>query len=145
MSFSYDFNNIETNPLDDLRFRLGDTTEVGAFAPLFQDEELTALLNFNNQDVTLAELAALEILANRFALLSDQVTGKVQTKYSQISEAYQRRADAIRADVLTLEAVPYAGGISRADEETEVLDPDRVEPLFRVRQFDVVELEPFGE
>lgn len=83
MAFTYEAASIATDPLMEIRFLLGDTD---ADIPLFQDEEITALLTANNSDVYAVSILCCK---NLLAHAAQQVTHWVGPEKEVASDLYE--------------------------------------------------------
>lgn len=128
--FSYS-GNPNNSPLDRVRFTLGDTKAATA---QFTDGELLALLDDAGDNWLSASLLACDALVAKYAGACDESVGSVSMAYSQKAAGYQRLADTLRSRLARM-AVPYAGGIYWADKRRQQLDRQRVQPQFRVDDF----------
>jgi hypothetical protein len=117
--------------LDRVRLEIGD---LDASAPLFTDDEINAYLD-DYQDNILATAAALcDALATRYAVKADTTIGSLSFKWSNVSDAFAKRAQALRLRAGT--TAPFAGGTSQADKDARAADPDRVQLRAGRGQFD---------
>lgn len=128
--FSYS-GNPNKSLLDKVRFSLGDTN---AKTANFTDGEILALLDDAGDNPVAAALLACDALVAKYAGACDESVGSVSMAYSQKADGYRRLADTLRAR-LAKGAIPYAGGISRADKRRQQMDGDRVQPQFSVDDF----------
>lgn len=134
MSWSYDPDQLQTSPKDQVRFLVGDVVES---QPLVQDEEILFALS-QNPNVYMAAAIICDSLASMFSRKVDRQTGDVRDSFSQRAKAYAERAKELRSQgaskALSL-AKPLAGGISVSDKERALRNPDRVRPSFARGQF----------
>ena len=115
------------NPIDAVRFLLGDTGEPSQLA----DPEIQFALDQNANPYAAAAICA-RALSARYARRVDTRFETVESKYSQLSAQFHKLAlsldqKAKRAGGL---GAPVAGGISKAEVEAARLDADRVKPFF---------------
>ncbi len=123
-----------TSTRDEVRFLVGDTDHG---SQLVTDEEITYALAAEGNTHTAAALVAKSIAA-KFAPLIDRAIGDLKISFSQRQKHFKELADELQARGDVSGGRMFAGGISVADKETEVLDPDRVVPAFRKGQHDIV-------
>lgn len=125
---------------DTVRFLIGDTSSK---EPLLQDAEISYLLGLYNNAPNNAAIRCCEVIMAKFSRLMDESVGQVHITYSQRAEAYRK----MRVDLVNRLGVqdmrPYAGGISRSDQETNALNTDRVKPVFRQHMMENQQLSPW--
>lgn len=134
MSWSYDPDQLQTDPKDQVRFLVGDVVES---QPLVQDEEIMFALD---QAKNVYDAAALicESIAGMFSRQVDRQTGDVRTSFSQRAKAYAERAKEFRekaGSMALARAKPLAGGISVSDKRRAGRNTDRVKPAFSRGRF----------
>jgi hypothetical protein len=118
-------------PADQVRFLLGDTT-----APfLLSDAEVAWLLTTADDVALTAAASGAGGLAARFAGLVDATTGDVSKSYSQKAKGYAELAKRLAAAAVTAASgeavpVPWAGGISWSERDTNAADSDLTAPYF---------------
>jgi hypothetical protein len=111
---------------DEVRFLIQDTD---ASDPLVSDEEiLYALGGAGGALVAAAHVAG--VLAFRFARACDTSIGDYSVSLSSVAERYRLLAKKLESEAHMASAIPYAGGISRADKRMREQDSDRTEPAF---------------
>ena len=124
--------------LDAVRFLLGDTVEASA---IFQDEELEWVLT-QASNVYIAASIAAESAASAFEGAAGDVktktVGALSISYdSEKAEKYRKLSRQLRFQgALHSTIVPYSGGISKADKETQEDDTDWVRPNFSIGMHD---------
>jgi hypothetical protein len=133
VTWTYDPDTLETDPLMQLRLMIGDTDSTNQLA---QDEELSYWLSTEGGGVVQAAIASLEALAATYSTKADRVIGPLSIKYSQISANLCTRAQGLRIDRIALGAQVYAGGIDVDDKRTGELDNGLVKPFFTRTRFD---------
>ena len=116
---------------DAVRFEIPDTDQA---MHLVSDEEITYALTKESGILGAAALCC-EVVARRFAQQADIGTGDTKLTYSKQAENLADRAKELRARAAG-QGIPYAGGISQADKETQAEDEDRVQGSFNRGQFD---------
>lgn len=127
MTWTYT-GNPAASPKDAVRFRVGDTDFDDQ---LLQDEEILYLLGTEATVIQAAARAA-DGIAARFSRLSDKAVGDLRISFSQKSAQYRQLAMDLRSEAGISMAIPFAGGISRSQKETQEADADRVQPSFKV-------------
>ena len=138
MSFTYT-GAPQESPVDAVRFEMQDTE---ASRPLFQDEEITYALEQEagpepDQRGILSSAARLcEILERRFAAQADVAIGSLQATYSKQAKIYGERAVALRLRAQGY-GPPFVGGQTKSEKRALAADRDRVQPIFKRRQFEV--------
>jgi len=120
------------NPLDEVRFALGDTIVTPADSALLSDEEIGALLTANGDHVGRAALAAAKSLAARFARLTTMSAGDTSVSMGELAERYRTLVADLQRGLArgTGGGLPYAGGISRSDKQSREDDADRTAAAF---------------
>jgi len=120
------------NPLDEVRFALGDVIVEPAESALLSDEEIGALLAVHDNHVGRAALAAAKSLAARFARLTTMSAGDTSVSMGELAERYRTLVADLQRGLArgTGGGLPYAGGISRTDKASREDNTDRVEPSF---------------
>ena len=132
MAWTYT-NNPATVPVDEVRLLVSDTDSSD---PLISDEEITYFIAKAGDGIGAAYLAALSISA-KFGRLADERTGQVEVKWSQRSRAYQALAADLKKQMTLLNApMPYAGGISISDIESNRSNTDRNQEEFSIGMTD---------
>jgi hypothetical protein len=130
MSWSYD-ENLSTNK-DKVRSLVQDTD---SSVPLISDEEITLQLTLFTSQLFLAAAACCDLislqLAKQESLETDLVfdVQKASERYAAMADKYRALATSSAASAGTL-PVPYAGGVSYADKDSNRQDTDRVRPSF---------------
>lgn len=134
--FTYTGNPADSDK-DAVRFLIQDTDPDDYFV---EDEEITFALAEETNIYRAAALVAERIAAKFARKPGSYVRGRIEVRNSTISEQFQALADRLRnqgTGVSTLSSLSaFAGGISVADKESTETDTDRVEPAFRMGQFD---------
>jgi hypothetical protein len=127
MTWSYNLPILAKSPKDAVRLLIGDTDSTN---PLMQDEEINYFLSKRpNTYGTAAECC--RSLAVRFSSSATTAAGDTKIAYSDLAKAFAARATAFESQAANSGAgMPYAGGISQADKENQLEDPDRVTPQF---------------
>ncbi len=129
MAWNYDPTTIGVNPTAQVRFLIGDTNPI---EPLLQDEEINFVLQVNQDGQTIYRAAwrCCEAIAGQFARWSDTQTGDLKLKASDKFKQYTARAIQLRSQAYTHDIMPYAGGLSISDKESQEQDTDRIPPFF---------------
>lgn len=127
MTWTYVPADLETTPLYQIRFLIGDIVST---EPLVQDEEITfALIRRNSINGAVALVC--RAISAKFSRLSDTTVNEQKHLLSQKAEAYAKRADEYEAlDDSTGGATPFLGGASCGDKAARDSDTDRVKPGF---------------
>lgn len=132
--------------IDSVRFLVGDTN---VNDQQLQDTEITGLLALNSSDprtqasfpiasVTYspyqaAIAACLTLSAQYSRAAGSKSTGDLSISKGNIAQAYAALAKQLRAQAIRYDSpVPYAGGISKGDMETDADDDDMVQPEFSI-------------
>lgn len=123
MPYTDDPGNV---PADQVRFLLGDTN---TSAPDLTDAEVAYLLASESDDPIRAAARGAEMLSGKFANSYDEKrVGPLTLRQSSLTESKAMRFGKL-AKLLwrraSLVALPYAGGISRADKRAKEQDTDR--------------------
>lgn len=126
MSFSYS-GDPSTSDKDNVRFILQDTD---ATHPLLQDEEINFLL-IQEGDVYQAAAIGAERIAANFARFTDIKIGDYSESASKYFDHYTKLAKKLKQDAMRRLVVPYAGGLSISEKETDAQDQDLVQPIFK--------------
>lgn len=118
-------------PLDQVRFRLGDTSVTPASNALLSDEEIAALLAANGGSVGKAAVAGCRGLIARFARLVTHSVGDTSDQFSDLVDHYRDLLKGLQRELAASgSALPFAGGISVADKTTRDANPDRTTAAF---------------
>lgn len=130
MTWTYASNFTLTR--DVVRLLIGDTNTNDQ---LLSDEEI-AFYTDNNANAYFAASDAAKAIAAKYARKVSTTVGDLRKELQQQREAYLQIADQLRARGSVSSLVPYAGGISIDDKQTQQEDTDRVKPAFRRRTQD---------
>lgn len=125
MSWTYDETVLDTNPIYQVRLKLGDVNEND---PQLQDEEIQLLLD-QTDSVNGATMQGARLLAARYARSVDKWVGDLKILASQRHRAYLELSKSLSALAL-VRGVPIAGGIRLSDKENITGDDDLVVPSF---------------
>lgn len=131
MTFTYG-GDPASSDRDAVRLLVGDTDSDD---PQLVDGEVDYFLSSTGA-VRPAALAAARAILAKYARKVDQSVGDLRYAYSQRRAAYEALVGRLERDAAVKGAVPYAGGISQSDKETDQDDSDRVQPAFYRGQFD---------
>lgn len=85
MAFSYDVTQLATNPIYQVRYRLGDTIEASA---TFQDEEIQYSLSNNSNDIIHTCIECITALLPRIASKPDFKVGPYSESLSSTAYEY---------------------------------------------------------
>jgi len=103
-------------PRDEVRLEISDTDVA---EPLFTDVELDLLLERNDSNVLLAAAHACDILATRYAPKFDfDALDQKSFKLSQLSRAYEARAEALRDRAARASGLSVQS-VTRRDTQTD--------------------------
>jgi hypothetical protein len=121
-----------TDPIDAVRFLLGDTTAPTQLA----DMEIQFALDQTSNIYAAAALCA-RALAGRYARQVDEKFETIESKNSQLRSNYEMLARQLdqQARMKGGIGLPVAGGISRTEVDAAHGDTDRVKPFFYDAQF----------
>jgi hypothetical protein len=117
---------------DYVRSLIGD---VDMTNPTLTDLELSNL-NTQNPSPLFAAAAACRMLAMRYGLKASRKVGDLSINYGDLVKNYIAMADEFEMKAKISGNQPYAGGTSRADEEANNQNSDRIKPPFTSDQFD---------
>jgi hypothetical protein len=137
MTWSYNIATLATTPKDQVRRLIGD---VIATDQQMGDEEINFALTLRPGVYGPAAECA-RMLAAQFGRKADVVTsspggGQLKTNYSIQATRYMALANELDEKAAIFGAMPYAGGISQADKETQEQNSDRVTPQFNLGMMD---------
>lgn len=124
----------EHNPLDQVRFLLGDTNNA---ALDLTDNEVAYLLESEGDDTLRAAARGAENLAAKFTRTAEEKrVGPLSVRESTSSgkskaERFAMLAKMLWARIAGTTGGPWAGGISKTDKQMRDHDSDRVEPAFK--------------
>jgi hypothetical protein len=117
---------------DAVRYTIGDTDPLNE---LVSDSEITYLITIVGSDVMAVAAQAALNLSHTYAGRVDQTVGKVSVKYSQLAAQWLAVYESLRRR-MSLDAPPYAGGISINDKAIDEADTDAPTPAFSVGMMD---------
>jgi len=129
MAWSYS-GNPSSSPLDELRFKIGDTDPA---APIFSDEELEYILTNNGGNMMASCTQCVQAAIAKYGRLKDEVVGGLQAKYQQIYENYQRMWQDIMNGTSIFGANlvnVFAGGLLIDDKLSQYDDTSKIQPKF---------------
>jgi len=133
--------NPDSNPLDAVRFLIGDTDSCDQ---LLQDGEIKSFLaQYNNAPLN-AAIRCCETIIARLSRRPDEQVGSVRISYSQQAKAYRALMNDLRTRIAITDAVPYAGGLSESDKAAQDANIDRVKPKFTKNMMDDKNVSPFN-
>lgn len=125
MSWTYDPSM--ATEVDKVRFLIQDTVIT---RPLLQNEEIQFMLT-QYPDYRMAAANCADVISAQYATKADGKTiGNLELSYRNIFLKYADLAKRLRMQASKF-VLPYAGGISTADKQTQEQDPDRVKPSFK--------------
>jgi len=112
---------------DKVRFLIQDTVVATA---MLQDEEITAMLGIYGTYKSTA-VACCEVLSAKFAGEAEsKKIGNLTIDFRDKATKYAKLAILLRSQTMKF-VLPYLGGQSQSDKETNQLDADNVQPAFR--------------
>lgn len=124
---------------DQVRFLIGDTNTRDQ---LLLDGEIEWLLSQYNYQPVAAAIRGCETIMTKFSRMADEAVGQVKISFSQKSKAYQTMVNQLRQRIAIEDVMPFAGGISRAQKQTEDANADRVRPDFTKHMMEDHEIGP---
>jgi len=141
MTWTYNSTLIASNSKDWIRWRVGDTSSGDQ---LQQNEEITAAVS-EYGDKVLAAAGVADAISAAYARRVDSKMGKLDLKWSQMSERYAALADDLRIESGSAGIAPWSGAISIDAKQAEQEDTDRVKPSFARGMFQVDGVTLHGE
>lgn len=127
MTFTYNPADLLTSQMMQVRLMIADNNSGD---PLLQDEEINFILTLRSALYGACAIACAQIAA-KYSRDADSVQGETRTLYSTRSRAFAARVAYFEEQATIFGgAEPYAGGISIADKERNIVDEDRVPPDF---------------
>lgn len=115
--------------IDQVRLKIGDRATGEPGTPILTDAEIQHFLDQTGDNVDEASGQAALALAFYFATKADQTTGRISINYTNRANAYRQMAIDFGVDGLEV-APAFIGGISKAENEIEEQNPDRIQPAF---------------
>lgn len=116
-----------TTARDQIRLLIGDTNTNDQ---QLQDAEIAYLVTENGGVYSAAAAAARTIAAKYARMVDLEVRGLQKQSLAQRQQHYADLAGQLTQKSARAGAMPYAGGISVADKQTQEQDTDRVKPYF---------------
>jgi hypothetical protein len=130
---AWTYSDALTTPKDKVRIRIGDTDSAD---PVLSDGEITYALELASNDLNQAAIYACEFAVAKYSKQPDTRFGPSSVSGSQRSSQYADLLKQLRRRTVTSGgALPYSGGISKSDKETEEANTDRAKPAFTRAQF----------
>jgi len=121
MSFSYDPTKLATDPIYQIRLKLGQTSQYSAV--VVQDEEIAYFLEQNTNDQTQTCLDILNSQIAHAASLVDKETGQVSEAQSQILDNLKKLRDDLMNSISR--HVPIMAGLTGVfNEDRDTVDND---------------------
>lgn len=119
-----------TGNVDMVRFLIQDTNEDDF---QFQNEEISAVLALNNDNVYLAAIVCVEALIAKYSgKATHKSVGDLSIAWGERSKSYNELLRTLQKKAaLSGLLPPYAGGISEGDKLIDENDTDRVPPAFK--------------
>lgn len=128
MSWSYDSSL--TEPLDQVRFMVGDTDST---KPQLQDEEIAFLID-SSGGAAAAAVSACRALAAKYARRVHEEVGDLKLYNEQMFDQYSKLAEQLASQAViggaSLSGMPSAGGVYVAEKEAYAADASIVQPSF---------------
>lgn len=125
---------------DAVRFTIGDTD---CRDQILTDKEIEYLLKLYCSNVLQTSIRAAEMAMAKYTRMVDESVGSVRISYSQKSKSFQTLITQLRQRIAIEGIEPFAGGISKTQKATEVLDPDRVQPDFTKHMMENEQIAPW--
>lgn len=133
-SWTYSFDP-SASALDAVRWLTGQTST--SDENLVYDEEITFALAQRAGNTYGAGSLVCDSLAARYAAKPEQESvGQLGLTWGDIALRLRQTAVDLRRSGALAGVSPYAGGISRSDQLTDLSDHDRVKPSFAIKQDD---------
>lgn len=129
MAFTY-LGTLAT-PLDQTRFLIGDTDPTN---PLFLDSEVTGNLTISGSPIQ-AAIALCTAQAMKYGRKVTMSVDGLSVNYSDLAKQFTALAQQLRkqySESPGVFGVPYVGGVSISDMQTQECDPDRVPSQFYI-------------
>lgn len=121
--------------LDAVRWLTGQTSTADEL--LVYDEEIAFALAQRGSNAYAAGSLVCESLAARYAAKPQtESVGQLGLSWGDIAQRFRQAAIDLRRGLALAGVSPYAGGISRSDQLTDLTDTDRVKPSFALKQDD---------
>lgn len=132
MPWTYDSTQLDTNPVMQVRFEIGDTDEN---APLLDDSEIERAVDIE-RTVLGAAARCCEVVSRQLLRKADVRIGRgtyltystAAAQYTEMAKALRKRANAMNA--------PWAGGVDASDKTDLASDTGKVQPIFTKRTMD---------
>lgn len=130
---AWTYNDALTTDKDKVRIRIGD---IESTDPVLSDGEITYALSVASNDLNQAAICACEFAIAKYSKQPDVRFGPSSVSGSQRSAQYRALLGELkRRSISSGSALPYAGGISVSDKQTQEANTDRVQPAFARAQF----------
>lgn len=127
-AFTYNYMlDAPPTALDQVRSLIGDTDST---AVLLYDSEVQDYLTGNNGSVYQAAINCCTAIAAKYSRRADVKADDISKMNSQIAKAYRNLSSELQVQLALQGTSPKAGGISKGDKNSVILNPDRVEPSF---------------
>jgi hypothetical protein len=148
MAWTYSANPA-ANSKDAVRWEIQDTEEA---KPLLQDAEIEYAIaqeagaTPDARGLLSAAARCCEVISRKFSAQADTDVGSLVTTYSKAAQGYAALAKQLRGRAQGAGAL-FVGGQSRSQKQALREDRDKVQPIFRRRQFEeshkLTGIEPF--
>lgn len=125
-------HNPQGNRADELRLLIGDTDNEDL---VLDDGAIRYVLAKNPDNLTAAAIAALDLIIAKLTPLVNESAGGVSIAFGDRRRAYIELRASFTERLALLDAMPYAGGISKSDRAAIAGDTDRVPLQFGADSF----------
>ena len=130
MAFTYDPSALDTEPLYEVRFIIGDTA---IDKPLLDDEEIEYYLAKYDDAVQMTAVKCCEAIAAKYAKFSKKRVNGVEVEIEDVAGKYMRLAKHLRANIAATSGVtgaPWA--VTRKSQKDAINeDSDLINPAFK--------------
>jgi uncharacterized protein YegL len=130
MSFTYS-GDPNTSDLDAVRFLIGDTDPTNVE---FQDAEINWEIQ-NEVNIYRAGSVLASDAAAKYSKIASKSVGDLHVQYGELAKNFEALSTTLNARSARRTAMPYAGGLEKADKRMNRLDTGIVQPTFRRNQF----------
>lgn len=127
MTWTY-AGNPASSSREAVRFLVGDTI---ADDPQLQDEEIDWIISQEGSSVTRSAARAAEALQARYSRQVSKTVGALSLQAETRAQHYAALAQKLWARSNSVLVAPYAGGLSKAEKETQHENDDAVQPDFK--------------
>lgn len=110
-----------------MRRLIGDTDSSDY---LLSDADIAEILSDNNDNITASAAEAARAIAAQLARNEDVTINESSLRGGNAYQQYISLAEKLERKAAAVGAIPFAGGISKADKESREDNTDRVTPAF---------------